>query len=54
MQMIIDIPDNEYKQNKHYYDSVYQGIPLENVFVTKILDDIGNIESEDNDDRSGR
>lgn len=31
MKLIIDIPDNEYKQNKHYYDSVYHGIPLDDV-----------------------
>lgn len=29
MKLIIDIPDNEYKQNKHYYDSVYHGTPLD-------------------------
>lgn len=31
MKLIIDIPDNEYKQNKHYYDSVYHGTPLDTV-----------------------
>ena len=31
MKLIIDIPNNEYKQNKHYYDSVYHGIPLDTV-----------------------
>ena len=31
MKLIIDIPDNEYKQNKHYYDSVYHGTPLDDV-----------------------
>lgn len=31
MKLIIDIPDNEYKQNKYYYDSVYHGIPLDDV-----------------------
>lgn len=31
MKLIIDIPDNEYKQNKYYYDSVYHGTPLDDV-----------------------
>ena len=41
MQMIIDIPDNEYKQNKHYYDSVYHGIPLDDVLdkITAEIDE---------------
>ena len=45
MQMIIDIPDNEYKQNKHYYDSVYHGIPLDSVKaeIKKKCDSIDDI-----------
>ena len=31
MKLIIDIPDNEYKQNRCYYDSVYHGIPLDDI-----------------------
>lgn len=31
MKYVIDIPDNEYKQNRHYYDSVYHGTPFNDV-----------------------
>lgn len=31
MKVIIDIPDNEYKQNRYYYDNVYHAIPLDDV-----------------------
>ena len=45
MKLIIDIPDNEYKQNKHYYDSVYHGIPLNSVKaeIKKKCDSIDDI-----------
>ena len=45
MKLIIDIPDNEYKQNKHYYDSVYHGIPLDSVKaeIKKKCDSIDDI-----------
>ena len=31
MKLIIDIPDNEYKQNRYYYDSVYHATPFNSV-----------------------
>ena len=31
MKIVIDIPDNEYKQNRYYYDNVYHCTPLKDV-----------------------
>ena len=31
MKLIIDISNNEYKQNKYYYDNVHHTIPLVSV-----------------------
>ena len=57
MKYVIDIPDNEYKNNRHYYDSVYKGVPLDSVVeeyvergaITenmKMLDMIDSIKAE--------